>query len=714
MIVPELIRPASIAVVGASGNTRKPGGKVLANLQAGAFAGPLYPVNPKERTVQGLEAYASVEALPSVELAILAIPAKLCPETVRILAERKGTRGFIILSAGFSEESEEGAALEREIVEIVSAHDGGLIGPNCIGVLTPHYNGVFTTPIPTLEPEGCDFISGSGATAVFIMEAGIPNGLTFSQVFSVGNSAQIGVEEALEHLDETFDPAESSRVKLLYIESVSKPQKLLRHARSLIEKGCRIAAIKAGSSAAGSRAASSHTGALAGSDAAVDALFEKAGIVRCYSREELAGVAAVMRHPRLPGPRLAVITHAGGPAVMLTDALSHAGLEVPSLTTPESECAAAAEELREALYPGSSTANPIDFLATGTAEQLGTIIEYCEARFPTIDAMIVIFGSPGLFGVEEVYEVLREKMRSCTKPIYPVLPSVINAKSEIEGFLRAGGINFPDEVTLARALAHVYHAERRSAETREAADASGAAGVVEAAAGSEEPGIDRDAARTALAAVADGYSTPETTGALLDAAGIPRAPERTVTNRAGAVAAAQDLGFPVVMKVVGPIHKSDLGGVVTGVADTGRVSAEFDRLMQIEGAEGVLIQPMLEGLELFAGVMREPSFGHMIVCGLGGIFVEVFHDVKTLLAPVTEAEALKAIRSLQGYPLIQGTRGSAGIDEKRFAEIVVRLSALVEAVPEIAELDLNPLLANRRQITAVDARIRIERSSAAG
>ena len=708
MIVPELIRPASIAVVGASGNTQKPGGKVLANLQAGAFAGPLYPVNPKERTVQGLEAYASVEELPSVELAILAIPAKLCPETVRILAERKGTRGFIILSAGFSEESEAGAALERKIVEIVSAHDGGLIGPNCIGVLTPHYNGVFTTPIPTLEPQGCDFISGSGATAVFIMEAGIPNGLTFAQVFSVGNSAQIGVEEALEYLDENFDPAESSRVKLLYIESISRPQKLLKHARSLISKGCRIAAIKAGSSVAGSRAASSHTGALAGSDAAVDALFEKAGIVRCYSREELAGVAAVLRLPRLPGPRLAVITHAGGPAVMLTDALSHAGLEVPSLSAPENECAEAAEELREALYPGSSTANPIDFLATGTAEQLGTIIEYCETRFSSIDAMIVIFGSPGLFGVEEVYEVLREKMRSGTKPIYPVLPSLINAKSEIEGFLNAGGINFPDEVTLARALARVYHAERRSAGSLAGTPAE----APNAAGGLGELRIDRDAARTALASVADGYTSPETTAALLDAAGIARAREHTTTDRAGAVAAAQELGFPVVMKVVGPIHKSDLGGVVTGVSDTERVATEFERLMRIEGAVGVLLQPMLEGLELFAGVIREPSFGHMIVCGLGGIFVEVFHDVKTLLAPVTEAEALGAIRSLQGYPLIQGTRGSAGTDERRFAETVARLSALVQTAPEIAELDLNPLLANREHITAVDARIRIERSSA--
>ena len=297
----ELLRPRSIVVVGGSDNTAKPGGKVLENLIAGGFSGDLYVVNPRAETVQGVPAYPEVAALPAVELAILAIPAALCPKAVETLAREKGTRGFIILSAGFSEESEEGAALEQRIVATVESVGGSLIGPNCIGVLNTHYSGVFTTPIPRLDPLGADFISGSGATAVFIMESGMPKGLRFRSVYSVGNSAQIGVEEVLAHLDETYDPGTSSPIKLLYIESIAKPRLFLKHARSLVAKGCRIAAIKAGASEAGSRAASSHTGALAGSDAAVEALLAKAGVVRCRSRDELVAVASVFSYPPLPG-----------------------------------------------------------------------------------------------------------------------------------------------------------------------------------------------------------------------------------------------------------------------------------------------------------------------------------------------------------------------------------------------------------------------------
>ncbi|MFO7730207.1 MAG: acetate--CoA ligase family protein [Spirochaetia bacterium] len=687
MLVKELINPASIAVVGGSNNTHKPGGKVIENLISGNFKGPIYPVNPKEAEIQGLKAYSSSADLPKVDLAILAIPAALCTATVKTLTEQKGTKGFIILSAGFSEESEAGAEIEREVVDIIEAHGGSLIGPNCIGVLTPSYNGVFTTPIPKLDPRGCDFISGSGATAVFIMEAGMPKGLTFSQVFSVGNSAQIGVEEVLEYLDETFDPEHSSKVKLLYIESINKPQKLLKHAKSLIRKGCRIAAVKAGSSSAGSRAASSHTGALASSDGAVDALFRKAGIVRCYGRDELTTVASVFMHPPLPGRRIAVITHAGGPAVMLTDALSNGGLEVPPIEGP------AAEELKELLFPGSSTANPIDFLATGTAEQLGQIIDYCDTRFDMVDAMVVIFGSPGLFEVYDVYQVLHQKMRSCKKPIYPVLPSIINVKNEIADFLSKGNINFPDEVEFGRALSRVYATPPVSRTEP------------------EPPEIDRQAIREVIAVADSGYLPPKAVQQLLDAAGIPRAGEQVAGSADEAAAAAATLGYPVVMKVVGPVHKSDVGGVVVNVDTEERARSEFNRLMQIKETTGVLLQPMLSGLELFAGVTLEPGFGHMVLCGLGGIFVEVLKDVQSGLTPLGQEETLSMIRNLKGYKMIEGTRGQNGTDEYLFADILIRLGALVETAPEIAELDLNPLLGNPNYVCAVDARIRVEKES---
>jgi len=285
MINRELVNPESIIVVGGSNDITKPGGKVLKNLIDGNFKGKLYVSNPKESEVQGIKSYQNPDDLPDVDLAIIAISAKYNLAAVEFLTEKKKTKAFIILSAGFSEESEEGKILEQQIVEQVNKYNGALIGPNCIGVLTHNYHGVFTKPIPKLDPKGCDFISGSGATACFIMEAGIPKGLTFANVFSVGNSAQMGVEDILQYMDESFDPETSSRVKLLYLETIDKPQLILKHASSLINKGCKIVAIKAGTSEAGSRAASSHTGALASPDNAVDDLFQKAGIVRCYSRE---------------------------------------------------------------------------------------------------------------------------------------------------------------------------------------------------------------------------------------------------------------------------------------------------------------------------------------------------------------------------------------------------------------------------------------------
>lgn len=685
MITNELINPKSIVVVGGSDDIQKPGGKVLKNLIDNHFKGSLYVVNPKADEVQGVKSVRDVADLPQVDLAILAIAAKFCPQTVEVLATQKGTRAFIILSAGFHEESEEGAKLEQQIVDTINRTGGCLIGPNCIGVMNTNYAGVFTTPIPRFDPKGVDFISGSGATAVFIMESSIPRGLTFNSVYSVGNSAQIGVEEVLEYLDNTFDPQSSSRVKLLYVESINKPQKLLKHAQSLIRKGCRIAAIKAGSSSAGSRAASSHTGALASSDVAVEALFRKAGIVRCYGRDELATVASIFMHPELQGKNIAVITHAGGPAVMLTDSLSNNGLEVPPIEGPK------AKELLAKLFPGSSVSNPIDFLATGTAEQLGFIIDACENDFHNIDAMIVIFGSPGLFPVYDVYDLLDEKMKVCRKPIFPVLPSVMNVKNEIEHFIAKGRIFFPDEVSLGNALAKIYHTPKPLSEVPAL------------------PKVNEKTIREIIDKSNNGYLTPDAVQQLLDAAGIPRAGEAVVTTADDAARAAEKLGYPVVMKVVGPVHKSDVGGVVLNVKDSETVRKEFDRMIKIKDTTAILIQPMLKGVELFVGAKREDKFGHMVLCGLGGIFIEVLKDVKAALAPIDTNEALNMIKGLKSYGIIKGARGQEPVNEQIFAEIVSRLSALVTVAPEIFEMDLNPLLGSKDKVVAVDARIRIEK-----
>ncbi len=685
MINEQLINPKSIVVVGGSNNTAKPGGKILKNLIDGDFKGKLYVANPKETEVQGVKSYPDLNDLPGADLAIIAIAAKFTPQTVELLAKKKNTKAFVIISAGFSEESEEGKETEKQVVDIVNSVDGCLIGPNCTGVLTPQHHSVFTYPIPKLDPQGCDFISGSGATACFILEAGIPKGLTFSSVFSVGNSAQMGVEEVLKYMDETFDPEKSSKVKLLYIENISKPQMLLKHASSLIRKGCKIAAVKAGASEAGSRAASSHTGALASSDSAVETLFRKAGIVRCYGREDLISVASVFMHKELEGKNIAIITHAGGPAVMLTDALSNGGMEIPHIEGGK------AEELLTHLFPGSSVANPIDFLATGTAEQLGTIIDYTDKYFDNIDGMVVIFGTPGLFKVFEVYDVLDKKMKEAKKPIYPVLPSVLTAEEEVKDFLSKGRINFPDEVTLGKAIARIYNTPKPQPENIAL------------------PEIETNKIRSIIDASADGYISPEFIQALLDATGIARAGEAVESIKENAVSAAEKLGFPVVMKVVGPVHKSDVGGVVLNVKNKAQVEKEFDRMMQIKDTTGILLQPMLSGTELFAGVNFEDKFGHMVMCGLGGIFIEVLKDVAAGLAPISKEEALQMIRSIKSYGIIKGTRGQEGVDEQKFADIVSRLSALVNAAPEIKELDLNPLLGNEKYVVAVDARIRIEK-----
>jgi acetate---CoA ligase (ADP-forming) len=686
MINKKLLNPQSIVVIGGSDDVTKPGGAVLRNLLSSSFEGPVYVVNPKSAFVQGIKAVPVVDELPSVDLAILAIPARLCGDAVNTLAMKKETGGFIILSAGFSEETKEGAVLEKDIVSTIESTGGSLIGPNCIGFLNNCYNGTFTKPVPELKPTGIDFISGSGATAVFIMEVAVQCGLSFSSVWSVGNSAQLGVEDVLEHLDNTFDPENSSRIKLLYIESISRPEKLLRHASSLINKGCRIAAIKAGGSEAGSRAASSHTGAMASSDTAVEALFRKAGIVRCSSRTELVTVASLFTYKPLRGKRIAIVTHAGGPAVMLTDALSNGGLDVPHI---EGE---AAKRLLSKLFPGSSVANPVDFLATGTAEQLREIIDACENEFENIDAMAVIFGSPGLFKVDNVYDLLSEKIKTCKKPVFPILPSIINVRREIDEFIAKGNAVFADEVLFGNALCRVCNTPSPASNDF------------------LRPRVDRSVVRKVIDNAHNGYLAPDEVRALLIAAGISCITEAVVTKAEEAVKSAGATGYPVVMKVVGPVHKSDVGGVVLNVNDSDRVRSEFDRMMKIPDVKGILIQKMLSGTELFCGAKREEKFGHLLMAGMGGIFIEVFRDVVSGLIPVSETEAASMIRSLKSYKIIKGIRGNKGVDETAFAGVITKLSALLECAPEISEMDINPLLATEKVIIAVDARIRIEKS----
>ena len=686
MINQELINPQSIVVVGGSNHTSKPGGNCIRNLLNGGYKGKLYAVNQKETEVQGLKCYRHVSEIPPTDLAIIAIPASACLETITILAQEKEVKAFIMYTAEFSETTEEGKMLEKQIAEVINKANASLLGPNCIGLLNRYHHSLFTLPIPEMDPFGVDMISSSGGTAIFLMESAIKMGLQFNSVWSVGNGAQITVEDILEYMDNRFNPETDSKIKLLYIESIKDPDKLLYHTGSLIRKGCKIAAIKSGTSESGSRAASSHSGAMANPDLAVEALFRKAGIVRCFSREELATVGAVFTLKELKGRNIAIVTHAGGPAVILTDALSKGGMEIPKLSgTPE------AEQLKNQLLPGASVSNPIDVLGTGGPEHLGIAIDYCENIFKHIDGIAVIFGSPGLTRVYEAYNVLDQKMRSCAIPIFPILPSVSTAWDETNFFIKKGHVNFSDESGLANALTKILKTPRPLTNTLEL------------------KGVNIPRVRKIIDSITEsGYIAPNLVQELFKAANIPMVEECVSDEWEKIRDFADKVSYPVVAKVVGPIHKSDIGGVVLNIRSEKHLEIEFERLMGLPAAKAVMIQPMLQGRELFIGAKYEEKFGHIVLCGLGGIFVEIFKDVASGLAPLVTEEAFSMIRSLNGYKVFQGARGQKGIDEFQFAKLIVQLSSLLRFAVEIKELDINPLLATDKGIIAVDARIRVE------
>ena len=676
MIHQKLIKPESIAIIGGSDNLNSPGGRIVDNLLNNNFKGKIFVVNPKKDNVRNLPTFHSILDLPhNIDLAIIAIASKYVEETVKILTEQKDTKAFIIISAGFSDTGKQGKELENRIVKQIEKYGGSLLGPNNIGLINTNYAGAFTTPIPALSKQGVDLISGSGATAVFIIEAAMKQGMQFNSIWTVGNSAQIGIEEVLEHLDNTFDK-DSPKIKLLYIESIDKPDKLLKHSRSLIKKGCKIVAIKAGSSQAGNRAASSHTGALASPDVAVQALFDKAGIIRVYGRNEMIQVAGILSYGIPKDKNILIVTHAGGPGVMLTDILEKNRMKVPELNNPK------AKELLRFLYPGSSVANPIDFLATGTAEQLDIILKYAN-DFDEIDAIAVIFGSPGLFEVFEVYDVLGKHLKIAKKPIYPILPSLINVEEEIKYFQAKGNMSFPDEVLFGKALTKVFFSPKIYAIPK-----------------------NKPKAKTKLTTEKSGYLSPQQTQELLQKFDFPLVKEQVFTNLKKALQFAQNK-YPVVMKVVGPLHKSDVGGVYLNVDNDLDFIDNFERLLKIKDTKAVLIQEQKSGMELFVGVKYEEKFGHLIMFGMGGIYIEVLKDYQTLLAPVNKKEIKQKLKLLKTYPLLAGMRGKKGINIEKFIELIEKTAQLVQTHPEIIELDFNPVLATDNELFIVDSRINI-------
>lgn len=685
MLHPKLINPESIAVIGGSDNTESIGGSVLKNLIERQFKGDLYVVNPNKVEVQKTTCFKDASSLPKIDLAIIAIPANDIEAIVRLLLQEKDTKAFIIYAAGFAELNDSGRLLQENLTRQITEAGASLLGPNNIGMINHNYAGIFTKPIPKIDKKGVDFISGSGATAVFTLEVAQQLGLKFSSLFTVGNSAQIGVEEVLEYLDDSFIQGESSLVKMLYIEGVRDAEKLLKHCISLRQKGCSILALKSGITEKGKAAASSHTGAMVNSDLFVSALFKKAGIIRCQSRHELVTCAALLQITDKIPEKLAIVTHAGGPAVILTDRLSEKGFSIPDFKENHQQ------NLKQLLYPGASAKNPIDILATGNAVQLGNILDYCDKELHEIEGIIVIFGSPGLGSVKDAFQMIHQKIRELDKPVYAILPSVVNVHHEIQEFIQKGNQAFNDEYLFGTCLSKLMS----STSPLKLA--------------SSENNIDLEKIRSLIKGFPNGFLNPEQVYELLTAAQVKMAKQVLVSSESQLLKAARSLEYPVVQKVVGPLHKSDSQGVITSVLNITELMYNYRKLMQQKGVNAVMIQQMISGKEVFIGSKRESGFPPLIVCGTGGIYIEVLNDISMSLAPVDIDEAKEMVNQLRIKPILEGLRGQVPCNLEAFYETIKKIADLLNATPEIVELDINPLMISERDIIAVDARIKVKK-----
>ncbi|MGD9369473.1 MAG: CoA-binding protein, partial [Desulfobacteraceae bacterium] len=539
-----LFDPRTIVVVGASNDALKPGGRAMKNIVDHGYRGKLWAVNPKTPDILGHPTFASIDDLPQApDLAIVAIPSKIAVATIEALAN-KGTGAAIVLTSGFGEKDAAGKKAEEAMLRIANAAEMTLVGPNCSGFLTKSYKGKFAGIIPTRPGGLVDIISGSGATVDYVMERGHNRGLSFGNVINLGNSIQVGVEDLVQLYDENYGP-DSARILLLYMESIKKPAKLRHHAGSLVQKGCAIVGIKSGATAAGKRAAASHTGAMAASDTAVGALFEKAGIIRVESRADMINAACVLSITKGPlkGRRICVLTDAGGPGVMMSDELNRRGMELPLLKAKTRDL------LGDILPAESSTANPIDALPSRTAEQIKVITQVLgDHERDTIDAIAILLGDSGMSDNTQIYQAISEAMDQCPIPVFPMFSSVFSSTAIIDDFASRGKVFFPDEVPLAKALAKVAHL-RKPEVARSILDRYNKAAVGEALDGQS------------------GALSPETVTGVLRAAGFKLPRQMDVFKREDLASSCDQVGFPLAMKVIGPLHKTDVGGVKLGIGN---------------------------------------------------------------------------------------------------------------------------------------------------
>ena len=678
--------PQSVAVIGASKRRGSIGGELFRNILVGDFAGAAYPVNRDGEPVAGVRAYTSIEEIPDpVDLAVITLPGAAVIGAAE-QALRKGVRALVVISAGFAEVGHEGLERQEQLLALVRSYGARLIGPNCLGIAVsgPSLNATFAA---RSAPAGnIGFSSQSGALGLALLEASESRGLGLSAFMSIGNKADVSTNDLLEWWEED----EATQVVLMYVESFGNPRRFGRLARR-VARTKPILALKSGTTVTGQKAASSHTAALAGSESAVDALFHQAGVIRASSLEELVDVAALLSNqPELKGRRVAVLTNAGGLGILCADACEAAGLTLPELS----------EETRSALSgllsAEASVDNPVDMLGGATANTYASALPLLLDDVQ-VDAVVVLFVPTVTATADEVAESIDSATGEAASD-KPVLAVVLNASGIPEALRRkdahVAAFLYPESA--ARALGRLA---QRAEWLRQP---YGTIPVLH--------GIDRAAAEhvveRALAVADDVWLTPADTRELLLSYGLPLVPERLAGGPDEAVTAAEELGFPVVVKTAAPgAHKTELGGIALDLADAEAVRAAAE---QIGGP--LIVQPMiLGGAELLAGVVQDPVFGPLVAFGPGGVFAELIGEAAFRIAPLTDRDAEELVFGGKAGRLVRGFRGAPPADGAALADLLLRLARLCEDIPAVAELDLNPVLALPDRCVAVDARVRVRR-----
>jgi acetyl coenzyme A synthetase (ADP forming)-like protein len=673
-------RPRSVAVVGASKRRGSIGGELFRNILAGDFAGSVYPVNRKADSVAGVHGYGAVgEIAEAVDLAVICVPGEQVLGAAQD-ALAAGVRALVVISAGFAETGSEGAERQERLLALVREHGARMLGPNCLGIAssTVHLNATFA---PRSFPAGkIGFSSQSGALGLAMLEAAEATGLGVTSFVSVGNKADVSSNDLLEW----WEDDDETEMVVLYLESFGNPRAFSRIARRLARRKP-ILALKGGSTRAGSRAAGSHTAALAGSDVAVDALFRQAGVIRARTLDELIDVATLLTAQPVPrGRRVALVTNAGGLGILAADACEAAGLELPQ---PSEETRAA---LAEVMPAEGSSANPIDLLGGATAESFAAALPPVLAD-PAFDAVIALFVPT--VGTDEDKVGAAISSAAATVEDKPVLCTFVSAN---------GGPPSLRSVASVPAFAYPEAAARALGRAAERGE-----WLREPAGTAPELECDRDAAQTVVreaVASGGGWLDPDRTRRLLQAYGLPLVPERVAATTEEAVAAARELGFPLVVKTAAPgAHKTEQSGIALDLADEAAVLEAVERI-----GTPVLVQPFVRGgAELLAGAVQDPVFGPLVAFGPGGVLAELIGEAQFRLAPLTDLDAEELVRSGKAGRLVAGFRGTPPADEGALVDLLLRLSLLAEELPEVAELDLNPVLALPDRCFAVDARVRV-------